>query len=140
MLSDAAKEAQREYKKNYREKMTPEAKEKDREYQREWRKKNSEKVKSYQEYYWERYALKHWDKFGNDAGGFDSVSFNSPHSFKMKEELQLKDEVSKLNDEALTKVIIGLHNNGISLRVTAEILGISHMKVSRIITKSKSAK
>jgi len=128
MLSDKAKEAQKEYRKKWRDNLTPEQREKIRDYHREWRLKNPDKVKAYNESYWEKYALRHWDKFGNqfyeDEGCLDDTK-----------SLPLDLSSSKNINEVREKIMIRLRNNGLSYREIAENLGLSHMKVARTLKK-----
>ena len=115
MLTDKAKEAKKEYYRNYRKNMSPEAKEKEKEYNREWRRKNPDKVKSYNESHWEKRAMKNWNRFGDD-GGFDALSSDTSN-LKMQ--------------------VIILRNKGYTFREIGEELNISHMKANRIIKKIK---
>lgn len=142
MLSDKAKQAKADYnKKNHktrRENRTPEQIKKDSKYQKEWRHKNRDKVKAYGELYWERRAFKNIG-FVGDEGEIDSTFFDTADSFKTKVETKISDEFTCLGEKEIERLVIGLHENSISLRVTAKVLGISHMRVSRILARQKSA-
>lgn len=58
-----AKEAQREYMREYRERN----REKLREYQKDWQRKNPDKTRRYREKYWERRAAQNATALEGDA-------------------------------------------------------------------------
>lgn len=57
MLSEKAKQARRDYKRQWRAKNKEHVRAYQRQYQNEWRKRNKDKVQEYNRNYWERKAV-----------------------------------------------------------------------------------
>jgi len=88
--------------------MSEKAKALQREYQRQWREKNKVKVHDYNKNYREA----------------------NPDKFR---KYQIDYWERKANETSIEQKVVNLHQQGLSLRETAGKVGLSHMKVSRIL-------
>ncbi|MFZ4771589.1 MAG: sigma factor-like helix-turn-helix DNA-binding protein [Ferruginibacter sp.] len=93
--------------------LSKEAKAARNEYIRNWRRKNPDKMKQYEVNYWER-----------KAGA-------NPLTRETIKKVLIVDAVPTVS--AIEVQAIGLHKQGLSLREIGQRLGITHMKVSRIL-------
>lgn len=130
MMTEEAKQAKREYMRNYKAGLSYETKERNNQYQREWRRKNAEKTKQYNVDYWERKAM-------TDRSALTRAIMRNYVEVPMCEvcEAPYKIESQQPDIESQVKE---LNKQGLSLREIGTRLNISHMKVSRILKDCNS--
>lgn len=112
-LSEAARQARREYRKRYNANLSEEAKKKQREYLRAWKQRNPDKVKQYEINFWE-----------SQISPLTRAMLRSQHDV---------EDMPESPEASIENKVIEMRQQGYSLREIGDRFNISHMKVSRIL-------
>lgn len=128
-MSEAAKQARREYSRNHHANASIEAIEARKKYSREWRQKNPDKVRKHTVDYWERKASGMNIQTLTEVQRSVEITSHKPISELQKYESIIPELESQVKE---------LKKQGLSLREIGTRLSISHMKVSRILKDCNS--